>query len=100
MDSYERAALEAAKRALCEVGGAEAARLDPGHRHSATCCPIGRTIKRTNPGLCVEVVDGAIVAWTDDHAVDVVLALSPEAERFTERFDEGAYPHLLSPLGA
>lgn len=97
MDRYEQAALQAANRALAEVGGGEAERLDPGYPDSATSCPIGRTIKRTNPNLCVEVGDGAIVARSDDCAVEVVLELPVEAERFTERFDRGAYPHLLSP---
>lgn len=95
MDRYERAALEAANRALCELGGGQAERLDPGERESAISCPIGRTVKRTNPNLWVEVADGAIVARSEEDAGEAVLALSPQAERFTQRFDQGAYPHLL-----
>jgi hypothetical protein len=100
MDRYEKAALDAANRALAHGGCPPAETLMAGIATSAGECPIARTISSQLPNAECYVAGGTIgvelFAEGDGlPSESYEVALCDDAREFVERLDRGAYPALL-----
>ena len=101
--TLEGEALRLANDVRCELGLSPRPHLVGGMRDIPDHCPISRTIRDGQKGLCVEVDAGQISIWVGslepvgdpDHS----YVLGAAAADFTARFDRGEFPELVEEPG-
>lgn len=97
--TLEGEALRLANDVRSKLGLSPRAHLVEGMRDIPDHCPISRTIRDGQEGLCVSVDAGQVLIWVGsleplgdpDHSYELGTA----AADFTARFDRGEFPDLV-----